>query len=134
MSEQDVKSRLRLVLEAHNENPTRLAKRFSVNQTTLNNQINKDTAIALSTILLIAQAIPEISLEWLLRGIGKMSLTSAPEENSGNIQNIHGDGNHHNTNGKADDRYIAHLEAEIELLRKEKENLWALVRKIMKTE
>lgn len=64
---------------------------------------------------------------WVLEGEGDM-LKGA------NIQTIQGDGNHHNTNSAFDDRYITHLEAEIELLRKEKEDLWALVRKLMKTE
>ncbi len=69
----------------------------------------------------------ELNPMWVLEGEGDM-LKSA------NIQTIQGDGNHHNTNGQSNDRYIAHLEAEIELLRKEKEDLWALVRKLMKTE
>ncbi len=64
---------------------------------------------------------------WVLEGEGDMM--KGPS-----IQNIQGDGNHHNTNGQSNDRYIAHLEAEIGLLRKEKEDLWALVRKLMKTE
>ncbi len=64
---------------------------------------------------------------WVLEGEGDMM--KGPS-----IQNIQGYNNHHNTNGQSNDRYIAHLEAEIELLRKEKEDLWALVRKLMKTE
>ena len=85
MVELEVKKRLRFALEAYNENPTSLAKKYGVNQKTLNNQINSDTSISLSTILLIAQAIPEISLEWLLRGRGEMSLKSAAVVNSHNI-------------------------------------------------
>lgn len=85
MDEIGVKNRLRTALEAYNENPTSLAKKFGVNQKTLNNQINSDTAVSLSTILLIAEALPEMSLEWLLRGRGEMSLTSASVVNSHNV-------------------------------------------------
>ena len=84
---------MRTALEAYNENPTSLAKKFGVNQKTLNNQINSDTAVSLSTILLISEALPEISLEWLLRGRGDMSLTSASVVNSHNV-------NSHNVNSK----------------------------------
>ena len=73
MDEIGVKNRLRTALEAYNENPTSLAKKFGVNQKTLNNQINSDTAVSLSTILLIAEALPE------------MSLTSASVVNSHNV-------------------------------------------------
>lgn len=75
----------------------------------------------------IAEHYPQFSVAFLLLGEGKMPKGAT-------IQNIQGNGNHHNTNGSFDARYIAHLEAEIELLRKEKEDLWALVRKLMKTE
>ena len=50
MDEIGVKNRLRTALEAYNENPTSLAKKFGVNQKTLNNQINSDTAVSLRHI------------------------------------------------------------------------------------
>ena len=76
MKESEVKTRLRAALEAHNENPSSLAKRFGVNQKTLNNQINSDTSVSLSTILLVAEALPDVSTEWLLRGGEAKSLNS----------------------------------------------------------
>lgn len=85
MDETEVKSRLRTALDAYNENPTKLHNRFGVNQKTLNNQINGDTAVSLSTILLISEALPDISLEWLLRGCGEMVLTSKAVVNSNNV-------------------------------------------------
>ncbi len=69
----------------------------------------------------------ELNPMWVLEGSGEML-------NTKNIQTFHGDGNHHNTNGSSDAQYIAHLEAEIELLRKEKEDLWTIIKKLMKTE
>lgn len=60
---------------------------------------------------------------WVLEGTGDMFVASP-------VQTIQGNNNHHNTNG-SDEKYIAHLEAEIETLRKEKEELWQLVQKLM---
>ena len=85
MNEFEVKNRLRAALDAYGENPTSLSKKFGVNQKTLNNQINSDTTVSLSTILLISKALPEVSLEWLLRGEGEMSLLSTSVVNSHNV-------------------------------------------------
>ena len=72
MSENTVKERIRVALNANGANPTNLAKRFGVNQKTLNNQINGDTSLSVSTILLIKEAIPDVSIEWLIMGEGEM--------------------------------------------------------------
>ena len=72
MNENIVKQRIREVLCAYGANPTNLAKRFGVNQKTLNNQINGDTSISISTILLIKEAVPDVSIEWLIMGEGEM--------------------------------------------------------------
>ena len=85
MTEQEVKKRLKIALEAHNENPTRLSRKYGVNQTTLNNQVNGDTAISLSTILLILDVCTDVSAEWLLRGTGEMTGKPASESNSHNV-------------------------------------------------
>lgn len=67
-----VKQRIREALSANGANPSNLAKRFGVNQKTLNNQINGDTSLSVSTILLIKEAIPDVSIEWLVMGEGEM--------------------------------------------------------------
>ena len=72
MNENTVKERIRVALNANGANPTNLAKRFGVNQKTLNNQINGDTSLSVSTILLIKEAIPDVSIEWLIMGEGEM--------------------------------------------------------------
>lgn len=87
----------------------------------------KTQRVSQSVISKIVEAYPQLNPGWVMSGEGDMM--KGPS-----IQNIQGYNNHHNTNGQSNDRYIAHLEAEIELLRKEKEDLWALVRKLMKTE
>ena len=68
--EKELKERVRIALAEYSYNPTNLANKYGVNQKTLNNQINGETQMSVSTILLILDAIPEISAEWLLRGIG----------------------------------------------------------------
>ena len=74
-----VKQRIRIVLDRFNSNPTTLAKEHSVNQKTLNNQINSNTQLSSSTILLILESFEKVSAEWLLRGKGEMLLSdSAP--------------------------------------------------------
>ena len=74
-----VKQRIRIVLDRFNSNPTTLAKEHSVNKKTLNNQINSNTQLSSSTILLILESFEKVSAEWLLRGKGEMLLSdSAP--------------------------------------------------------
>lgn len=72
----------------------------------------------------VCKRFEELNPMWVIDGDGDM-LVAAP------VQSIQGNGNHHNNNG-SDARYIAHLEDEIEQLRKEKEELWQLVQKLMK--
>jgi len=68
--ETDVKSRIKEYLKAKGANPSKVAARYSVNQKTLSSQINGVTTLSASTILLILDMFPELSSEWLLRGIG----------------------------------------------------------------
>lgn len=70
--EEKVKERMQLVLKEFNTNPTQIANQFDVNQKTLSSQINQETSVSLSTILLILKAFPTVSAEWLLRGEGDM--------------------------------------------------------------
>lgn len=67
-----VRERIRLVLKNNNSNPNKLSKKYSMNQKTLNNQINSDVQLSASIILLILSEFPNISSEWLLRGEGNM--------------------------------------------------------------
>nr|DAV88475.1 MAG TPA: hypothetical protein [Caudoviricetes sp.] len=80
MNENAVKQRIRDILLLKESNPTKLSKDFSVNQKTLNNQINSDVQLSSSTILLILQAFPDVSAEWLLRGEGEMLKGNQPQQ------------------------------------------------------
>ncbi|MBO5602932.1 MAG: hypothetical protein J5957_10105 [Prevotella sp.] len=70
----EIKKRLQDVLVEYGSNPTQLARLFKVNQKTLNNQVNGDTDVSVSTILLFLDAFKDLSTEWLLRGRGDMRL------------------------------------------------------------
>lgn len=80
MNENAVKQRIREVLSIKESNPTKLSKDFSVNQKTLNNQINSDVQLSSSTILLILEAFPDLSAEWLMRGEGNMLKSDEAEK------------------------------------------------------
>ena len=82
MNDLDVKRRIREILEKYRLNPTQLAKKYELNQKTLNNQINGETALSASTILLILDSIPEVSAEWILRGEGEQIRENSTSPNN----------------------------------------------------
>lgn len=75
-----VKQRIKELLSKKEISVTFLAKTVGANQKTLNNQINGDTSLSASTILLIKQVIPEIDFDWLLTGEGPMLKSDKPKE------------------------------------------------------
>lgn len=82
MNEAPVKQRIKEILLEKKSNPSKLSKEFSMNQKTLNNQINADVQLSASTILLILSAYTDVSAEWLLRGKGEMYLGDEVVSNS----------------------------------------------------
>lgn len=83
MNENEVKSRLSMALEANNESPSSLARKIGISPKRLKSQIFGNAPTSLSAILRIAEAMPGISLEWLLRGNGEMMLTPITITNNG---------------------------------------------------
>ena len=71
---EDVRKRLQQVMLEYASNPTQLAGIYKVNQKTLNNHINGNVEVSVSTILLVLDAFPDLSADWLLRGKGDMHL------------------------------------------------------------
>ena len=71
---EDVRKRLQQVMVEYDSNPTQLAGIYKVNQKTLNNHINGNVEVSVSTILLVLDAFPDLSADWLLRGKGDMHL------------------------------------------------------------
>lgn len=64
------------------------SKRIDIAQTTLNSQLCSTRGISINVIMLTLNAFPDISAEWLLRGVGNMyknveaSTDSEEEEDS----------------------------------------------------
>ncbi len=83
MNENEVKNRLSMALEANNESPSSLARKIGISPKRLKSQIFGNAPTPLSAILRIAEAMPGISLEWLLRGNGEMMLTPITITNNG---------------------------------------------------
>lgn len=71
---EDVRKRLQQVMLEYDSNPTQLAGIYKVNQKTLNNHINGNVEVSVSTILLVLDAFPDLSADWLLRGKGDMHM------------------------------------------------------------
>lgn len=69
--EQDLKQRVADIVKSdYKSSVNKFAAELGLRQTTLNDQINGNGKISATTILSILQVRPDISAEWLLRGIG----------------------------------------------------------------
>ena len=66
------------VLDAINDSGisvNKLAASLGISQTTLNDQIRGSSKISAATLVSLANFRPELSAEWLLRGVGTMYLS-----------------------------------------------------------
>ena len=57
------------------------ASRIGAKQNTLNQQLKKERAVSLDTVMLILSSFEDISAEWLLRGNGDMLLQGEQKKN-----------------------------------------------------
>lgn len=73
---EEVRKRIRQVLDKKGTTITAFAKSNGENQSKMSKQIKHDTAISINTILLLLNQYPDVSSEWLLRGKGNMFLTT----------------------------------------------------------
>lgn len=72
MAEENVKQRLKRVLEYYNVTQNKLAEGDSALQKRLSTQLNGKTALSFQTISSILERFPDVSSEWVLSGTGKM--------------------------------------------------------------
>lgn len=111
-----------------------LAERLGITPQSASNLVHGYSGIGKTTADKILTAFPEISPEWLLAGEGPMLVVgdgSQPVivENSqqgDNSQAIIGNGNHHNTNGRTDERLLAIIEQD----QKERLELLAIIKNL----
>lgn len=64
--------RVKLVLENKSISVNALSKQINVAQATLNPQLRGDRTLAANIVEKILTAFPDVSAEWLMRGIGTM--------------------------------------------------------------
>ena len=64
--------RIKCVLEDKSLSVNALSKQINVAQATLNPQLRGDRTLAANIVEKILEAFPEVSAEWLMRGVGTM--------------------------------------------------------------
>lgn len=64
--------RVKLVLENKSISVNALSKQINVAQATLNPQLRGDRTLAANIVAKILDAFPDVSAEWLMRGLGTM--------------------------------------------------------------
>lgn len=80
--EDSVKQRLRGFLKEQNMSINQISLNANYPQSTLNKQINKETSMSLSTLLVLLDLFSELSAGWLLRGEGSMLKTVTSNDTS----------------------------------------------------
>lgn len=65
-------SRIKAIIAQQGLSTRAFALRCGLRQNTLSNQLNGIRELSLSTIMAILESFPEISAEWLMRGVGEM--------------------------------------------------------------
>lgn len=90
--EEELRSRFKEVLNFYNSNINQLTNGESSTQVRLSRQINKGASITYDTIVILLEAFPKVSAEWLLRGKGEMIVASSQESTEKvNTEGLFGD-------------------------------------------
>lgn len=74
--------RVKLVLEDKSISVNALSKQISVAQATLNPQLRGDRTLAANIVAKILDAFPDVSAEWLMRGVGTMYSNQDADDSS----------------------------------------------------
>lgn len=82
----NILTRLNEVLVYSGSSVRAFAMRCNISQATLDKQLKGLRAVSLETISSILYAYPEISSEWLMRGVGPMK--TEPKENTAEMERI----------------------------------------------
>lgn len=81
----EVRARINSLLRERKITENSVAAGDSATQSRLNSQLSHGKKLTLDTILRILDACPDISAEWLLRGVGEMTGKPTSESNSHNV-------------------------------------------------
>lgn len=80
--EATIYQRVKLVLEDKSISVNALSKQINVAQATLNPQLRGDRTLAANIVEKILTAFPDVSAEWLMRGIGSMYSNQDADDSS----------------------------------------------------
>lgn len=80
--EATIYQRVKLVLEDKSISVNALSKQINVAQATLNPQLRGDRTLAANIVEKILAAFPDVSAEWLMRGIGTMYSNQDADDSS----------------------------------------------------
>ena len=80
--ESTIYQRVKLVLEDKSISVNALSKQINVAQATLNPQLRGDRTLAANIVEKILTAFPDVSAEWLMRGIGTMYSNQDADDSS----------------------------------------------------
>ena len=78
--EETIYQRVKCVLEDKSISVNALSKQINVAQATLNPQLRGDRTLAANIVEKILNAFPDVSAEWLMRGVGTMYHTEVDGE------------------------------------------------------
>lgn len=80
--ETTIYQRVKLVLEDKSISVNALSKQINVAQATLNPQLRGDRTLAANIVAKILDAFPDVSAEWLMRGVGTMYSNQDADDSS----------------------------------------------------
>lgn len=80
--EATIYQRVKLILEDKSISVNALSKQINVAQATLNPQLRGDRTLAANIVEKILAAFPDVSAEWLMRGIGTMYSNQDADDSS----------------------------------------------------
>lgn len=80
--EATIYQRVKLVLENKSISVNALSKQINVAQATLNPQLRGDRTLAANIVEKILSAFPDVSAEWLMRGVGTMYSNQDADDSS----------------------------------------------------
>ena len=80
--EATIYQRVKLILEDKSISVNALSKQINVAQATLNPQLRGDRTLAANIVEKILTAFPDVSAEWLMRGVGTMYSNQDADDSS----------------------------------------------------
>ena len=74
--------RIMLILEDKQVSVNALSKLVDMSQTTLNTQLKGERALSANVVLKVLLAFPDVSAEWMMRGVGTMYSNQDTDDSS----------------------------------------------------